>query len=73
MGDIKTYNDIGEKILKNPILKEKYEIDEPNLVRGKKTIETVLRQICMEKEKHATQEKSSTLSITKKLNFIFNI
>ncbi len=73
MADIKTYNDIGEKILKSLILKEKYDVEMFDLAQGKSELETVLRVICREKEKTAGQESSSTMAITNKLNQLFKI
>lgn len=72
MADIKTYNDIGKLILEASTLKEKYETEEFDL-KGKSDLETVLRHICIEKEKTANQESSSTIAINNKLNRFFKI
>jgi hypothetical protein len=73
MRDIKNYLDIGKRMLKHPIFKEKYKIQNPEFP-GDSLIEKTLWTICKEKEGNnfRAQERSSTQSITRKLNKIFN-
>jgi hypothetical protein len=73
MNDIQSYLDIGEKMIEHPIFKDKYEIEEPKFP-GDSLIEKTLWMICREKDdyRYRNQVKSSTSSITKKLNNLFN-
>lgn len=73
MSDIKTYEEIGELILKSSVLKEKYGDKDFNLKKGKSDLEITLRQICKEKERAGDGLGTPTVSLTKKLNQIFNI
>lgn len=74
MSEINNYKDIGHRMLKHPIFKEKYEISNPDL-DGNSPIEKTLKQICNEKDddRLSDQERSSTTSINRKLNSVFNI
>lgn len=73
MSEIKSYLDIGKKILENPFFKEKYDIESPTLP-GNNLVEKALWAICHEKDRVGlcNQENSSTASITRKLNILFN-
>jgi len=72
MTDIKTYQEIGQLILESSVLKEKYGDKDFNL-KGKSDLETTLRLICREKERAEDGLGTPTVSITKKLNQLFNI
>ena len=72
MTDIKTYQEIGQLILESWVLKEKYGDKDFNL-KGKSDLETTLRLICREKERAEDGLGTPTVSITKKLNQLFNI
>lgn len=73
MTDINSYIDIGKKILEHDIFRDKYGIESPNFP-GESLIEKTLWAICKEKDKDTfcDQEQSTTASITKTLNRIFN-
>lgn len=73
MSDIKNYLDIGKKMLEHPLFKDKYDLEDPKLP-GSSLVEKTLWVICKEKDGDnlCNQAKSSTASITRKLNNLFN-
>jgi len=74
MSDVHSYLDIGKKMLEHPLFKDKYGIEDPKLP-GNSLVERTLWNICKEKDSDnlCNQEKSSTASITRKLNTLFDI
>lgn len=73
MSEIKSYLDIGKKMLERPLFKEKYDLESPTLP-GKSLVEKTLWSVCHEKDRASlsNQVNSSTASITRKLNILFN-
>ena len=72
MSEINRYIDIGKMILTHRIFSEKHEIENPTFP-GNSLIEQTLWYICREKDddKLSKQERSSTASITRKLNNLY--
>jgi hypothetical protein len=73
MSDIKSYMDIGKKMLEHSLFKEKYNIESPSLP-GSSLVEKTLWTICKEKDGDNLRDQSNspTASITRKLNNLFN-
>jgi hypothetical protein len=65
------YSDIGKEMLKDEIFQKKYNLPKNLTFSNDSKIVHILNAICTEKEKNKFEAKTSTQSITKIINNIF--